>query len=350
MNPISVLTFELTYDCNLSCSMCKVPEFSTPDTAQQPMTLSDRVDCLQKLAESGDLKMVRILGGEPLLDGELIALIKAIPDGVASQIVTNGVLVDPGMANEIINSGLSSIQFSIDGDEETHDRIRGKGSWRSCVCGLDNLLAAQKLLPGNEMNLNIGFCVNKTNQHCMESICMLAAERGIGFVIYPTIDMDHPKRKTVLNGHTITRERGVIPENVGPYTRAEYREIRHKHRKLVKEYGLGSANSRFKNFAIMSLVFIWDQLRRVKRFSCDRAAANMLLDPWGNAFPCEFYYGYHYGNSVDGLQEIWDGNKRSILLDALKSGSLNCCEICNYQGTYRDLAPRIKKIFHSSTD
>ncbi|MEW6713432.1 MAG: radical SAM protein, partial [Candidatus Riflebacteria bacterium] len=89
---------------------------------------------------------INLTGGEPLLHQnfwEIVKLIKNHPDRQFSWgLLTNGTLIDATMAREIAEESPALVQVSIDGNEETHDRIRGMGSYCKAVSGIKNLIHA----------------------------------------------------------------------------------------------------------------------------------------------------------------------------------------------------------------
>ena len=64
--------------------------------------------------------------GEPLLVKELPEMIRAATDrGVKTMITTNGTLLDEAWCRRLLDAGLTRLTLSVDGDTETHRRIRG---------------------------------------------------------------------------------------------------------------------------------------------------------------------------------------------------------------------------------
>jgi len=102
----------VTTDCNLSCRYCN--EY-TPD-AQPPslLTLKTRIDCLDSLG----VMVYDLLGGEPLLHGELIPLVSYIKGlrsgGNIVILITNGFLLTPDIVAGLNEAGLDMMQISVD--------------------------------------------------------------------------------------------------------------------------------------------------------------------------------------------------------------------------------------------
>ena len=78
-------------------------------------------------------------GGEPVLDQHLCNYIaKAAEYRMCTMILSNGTLIDYEKALELRRNGLNIVQISLEGLEQTHDFIRGKGTFQKATAGLDN--------------------------------------------------------------------------------------------------------------------------------------------------------------------------------------------------------------------
>jgi MoaA/NifB/PqqE/SkfB family radical SAM enzyme len=146
VNRLSVLTFNLTNRCNLSCVHCGRNE-SIIGISELPASFFEGV--VDDAIEIG-LEQVNITGGEIFTRADALPLIKAIADkGLFVSIETNGVLLTPEIIDELAKLGDAlRISFSIDGfNAETHDSIRGAGSFAATMeaisCVSDHGLSAR---------------------------------------------------------------------------------------------------------------------------------------------------------------------------------------------------------------
>jgi len=129
----------LTTRCNLKCVYCygKALEDFDSDFGDYeidysiPSEITYSIDELKKfLGRDPDVTLV-FYGGEPLLRMDKM---KAIMDEVPAKryiLQTNGILLDK--LEQEYASRLHTILVSIDGNEETTDRNRGKGTYRKVV-------------------------------------------------------------------------------------------------------------------------------------------------------------------------------------------------------------------------
>lgn len=131
--------FEVTGGCNLTCSHC----FNSSGGETSPRQLSQKQFemIVSNLAECG-VQEIRFTGGEPLLFPGIFNLIHlAASLGLRTSVGTNATLIGKKDAGALANAGLNAAIVSIDGLEKRHDAIRGKGSFRAAMDGLEQLRA-----------------------------------------------------------------------------------------------------------------------------------------------------------------------------------------------------------------
>ncbi len=131
-NKLELVHFQITKNCNLRCWFCgqwgKKGFFS--DASGAAMTLDDWKEIIRQLADyrdqSGTSPDIMLWGGEPLVCPFFAELVHALRNnGFRLGMVTNGILID--RYADILKNEFHHIYVSIDGDRETHDKIRGKG-------------------------------------------------------------------------------------------------------------------------------------------------------------------------------------------------------------------------------
>src|SRR5690606_32618757 len=82
--------------------------------------------------------------GEAYLRPDFLDIVRAIrARGMHCTMTTGGRGFDASLAREAARAGLGSASISIDGSEQTHDRLRGsKGSYRDALAAMRALRAA----------------------------------------------------------------------------------------------------------------------------------------------------------------------------------------------------------------
>jgi radical SAM protein with 4Fe4S-binding SPASM domain len=131
LGDLHTLHFNVTNTCNLSCSFCYID-------AVKAKTLDIPLSRVQTLAEeASDLgcKRVIVSGGELFARRDWLEICLAFDAfGIEVSLVTNGTLIDEAAAQSLTEIQNLSILISIDGSQETHDKIRGKrGAYEKSV-------------------------------------------------------------------------------------------------------------------------------------------------------------------------------------------------------------------------
>jgi len=133
------LSIEVTTQCNSDCSHC----FVRPGLSSFSTLTLDQVKSI--LAEGFDIgyRHLHLTGGEPLLWGDLFeALDYALTVGYESILLnTNGILLpEEDTCRRLASYSGLAITVSLEGPEGLHDDLRGKGSYRRTVKGIEQAL------------------------------------------------------------------------------------------------------------------------------------------------------------------------------------------------------------------
>ena len=116
------LNVETTNHCNLRCTICPVNRGMV-----RAKRFLDPAVFMRLIDRSPTVRFVLpFQWGEPLLHPEIDRMIRHARDrGIRSMLTTNGTLLDDAMARRLFASGLDRLTISVDGDDSTHEAIRG---------------------------------------------------------------------------------------------------------------------------------------------------------------------------------------------------------------------------------
>lgn len=141
--------FQLTNRCNLRCAQCfqwaEFGHYRTLPILEQKQDLSisiiERVLAETRPAQSD----VYLWGGEPLIYREwdtLVGLLEADPRWTT--VCTNGLAVESKLDSLTNISAQLAMLISVDGFEAEHDELRGAGTFKKIMSGIDALLEAKR--------------------------------------------------------------------------------------------------------------------------------------------------------------------------------------------------------------
>ncbi|MBO4617920.1 MAG: radical SAM protein [Lachnospiraceae bacterium] len=130
---LKVAVWELTVMCNMRCGHCGS---SCQNAAEDELTTEEALKLCDDLGEIG-LKQVTLSGGEPTTRGDwhLIAA-RCVKNGIHTNMITNGWLLTPELIKKAKDAGMNTVAISVDGLQETHDRIRRPGSYEKDIRAL----------------------------------------------------------------------------------------------------------------------------------------------------------------------------------------------------------------------
>lgn len=139
---LAAIELNLTYNCNLICEYCFVHDKSPADRMSFT-TAKQAIDLLIERTLFSNI-YITLLGGEPLLEFDLIKVIVSYALEQADQrslqvhwaITSNGTLINEEILQFFAKNNIN-ILLSIDGGPNTHDRYRrtksGEGTWQRIV-------------------------------------------------------------------------------------------------------------------------------------------------------------------------------------------------------------------------
>ena len=119
------LELQITDRCNLRCKHCYIGDNIFSElSVKQIKTILREFEAMQGLR-------VMITGGEPLMHGKFPEINEMLPGYFVRKVLfTNGLLLNKSLL-KILN--VDEIQVSIDGLEDAHDALRGRGTFKKAL-------------------------------------------------------------------------------------------------------------------------------------------------------------------------------------------------------------------------
>ncbi len=126
------LFFEITNRCNLNCAHCGSSCTSNGDY----LTVTDVKTTLNSISQNKP--SICLTGGEPMLHPQFFDIAECVQSmGFLWGMTTNATLINDAAAERLKQAGMSTVSVSLDGMEESHDRLRHRqGAWKDALRGL----------------------------------------------------------------------------------------------------------------------------------------------------------------------------------------------------------------------
>jgi radical SAM protein with 4Fe4S-binding SPASM domain len=184
-------TLELTQRCNIRCKHCYNFDRDQPreDCGEQRSELStpELLDAVTALHQAGCL-FLSLTGGEALLHPDLFAIMDHAGGlNMAVQLLTNGLLLRPGMAGELARrKHLLGVSVSLYGaTAEVHDEItQVPGSFARTWAGA-------QLMRDKGVAVRLKFIVMRGNAHQVDQMMASASACGLPYQMDLTVTARH---------------------------------------------------------------------------------------------------------------------------------------------------------------
>jgi radical SAM protein with 4Fe4S-binding SPASM domain len=162
--------WEITLACDLACRHCgSRAGRDRPDE----LSTAEALDLVEQMADLG-VKEVTLIGGEAYLRHDWLDIIRAVRRRAMTCTTTSGGRgLTPAIVREAKDAGLQGASISIDGDEPTHDRLRGvAGSYRAAF-------AAMRAIRESGLRLSCNTQINRLSMPILGSLFETIADEGV---------------------------------------------------------------------------------------------------------------------------------------------------------------------------
>jgi MoaA/NifB/PqqE/SkfB family radical SAM enzyme len=157
----------LTNACPQNCRYCY-----NKNRSGELLNTAEIKQLIQELKKMG-VFWLGFTGGEPLLNEDIVEIVKSVGDDCAIKLFTSGSSLTEQLAAELKEAGLLYVSISLDHwEEEEHDRIRGcKGSFRTALRAIDifksigvhvsvSAVISREMLQGNQVQEFLKFLIS----------------------------------------------------------------------------------------------------------------------------------------------------------------------------------------------
>lgn len=161
------LEAEVSYACNYQCPKC--PRQSLPLSKKDPFLSNELLDKLFDEAKKYRVPAINFShGGEPLMRKDLPQLIRKARDSFILDIMfhTNGYLLNRELSIELIESGLTKINFSLDAaSSNVYKKVRVGGDYGKVIANINEFLEVKKEFGKSYPRVRVSFVISEENKH-----------------------------------------------------------------------------------------------------------------------------------------------------------------------------------------
>jgi len=196
---LQIATIHITNRCNLRCKHC----YTNAGGTSPHMDTQNVINLLEQIRDLGGSR-VNLTGGEPLTHPGLRKILEAASlNSLETTILSNGTLIDDEWAGVLSDSNVD-IQVSLDAaTAEIHDSIRGEGSFKLAVRGVELL---------QKKGLNVITCTTVMRPNLDELDNITEFVKGLGISRIRFIPFQKYGR-----GNHFSDELALSPEDIKPF-------------------------------------------------------------------------------------------------------------------------------------
>lgn len=161
------LEVETSYACNYRCPKC--PRQATENTKKDGFLSNDLLDRLFDEVKKYRMPSITFShGGEPLMRKDMPQLIQKAKDSfiLDRMFHTNGSLLNRCLSFDLIESGLTKINFSLDAaSPEVYSKVRPNGDYKKVIANINEFLEVKKQLGKSYPRVRVSFVISDENKH-----------------------------------------------------------------------------------------------------------------------------------------------------------------------------------------
>jgi len=316
------LYLEITNRCNLRCKGCILYKGNwEPDRDISFDELTMITDQLP------DLEQIILHGvGEPLLNPDLPQMIRHLKNrNVYTLFNSNGILLDTGWQNDLIDAGLDELRVSLDAaTPEGYRKIRNNSEFERIVQNLRSFLKVQSAKQVSHPRLSLWFLGTEDNIFELPEFVQLANDIGIGDIYLQRLVYFQDN-----DGYGVARSTKSLQNSDGTYW-----ELIQKSQELATRFGI--------RFNASGLCRPGESIQSEARaespwMRCYRPSTLVYITANGNLLPCCIspfstidFASIVLGNVFEtSLEQLWHGTRYKTFREKLQSSDPpKCCQGC----------------------
>jgi MoaA/NifB/PqqE/SkfB family radical SAM enzyme len=294
--------------------MCDIPK--SPGRQEDELSTEETKKIILQIKDLGVRHLI-FSGGEPLLREDLIELVRfARASGIPwVDIITNGILCDDNIVEELIRAGLNHVTVSLDGISGTHDSIRGDGSFQKSTRAIDMFNYHKQRLRVSSPSVGINFTILNRNIGDILKIVEFAKEKKCNAIVFQPV--------LVSNVTMHERKKNTLWPSAG--------EIFALEKNILELLSLKSSEQNiliYTDNAILKGIPGYFRGKRAGRgFKCYEALKRIVITCDGKIWSCKGIYG---DLKTGSLRQIWLSAQAQNIRKAVNVCKDHCLQDCVY--------------------
>jgi len=304
-----MLEFQITKACNLKCKYC----YAELETLQEKdFSFEEIKQIIDEFYDMGT-RVVRILGGEPLIRKDIGKIIRYIKSkNIFIELATNGIFIERWLDDL---KYLDILQISIDGNEQSHDAVRGVGSFKKTLKGLE--AAVNLSLPVRIHGVFNKLSIDASEESPVSSLASLSKKYNIPFNFCQYVLGEEEKK---CGGISKPAYVSFIE------TKKYHEELMDFKKKGYKFFNSSAAMKQIMNWIDPDRDVLYDREMDIFPSYYSRCRAGELycfLDSDGSLYPCVPLWKKGTNIKNVGIKKAWD----VVLKERKYAGCYSCVSL-----------------------
>jgi MoaA/NifB/PqqE/SkfB family radical SAM enzyme len=296
------------------------------------LSLEELKKLVDEIADWG-IDHISLAGGETLVrEEDVVELIKYASNKPHMRIdlITNGYLLNEKVCKKLLEANVSKISLSLDGArKDTHDFIRGKGSFEKVIKAAKILVRLKKEMK-SEVELEFTTAVMRQNFRELVDIFNLMERIGFQYVNYQAVVPDNTFTKGLKEFYRFYESDMWIREEEIP----ELEEVVKKLLLLKKKTGKIRNSRRY----LLLLPKYFKEKEKFKSGKCIVGYSYLNIDPYGNVSVCGFVPNLNVRKLK--LKELWKSREYKKTRILIKRCKRPCMMLCYEKLSFKDFLER----------
>jgi MoaA/NifB/PqqE/SkfB family radical SAM enzyme len=325
--PVRNVVLELTYRCNLTCDFCylRVEEERRGRviTRKEELGFEELAAILGKLPRRSNVTFV---GGEVTIQHRFWELVELATRRHHVAIGTNAVMFTSEICDRLVAAGVQTVGTSLDGPEDVHDAIRGKGNFARTCTNVQRILGRRRATGRAVPRVNVNCVMVPENIERLTEVAEIAHELGVDSCSFQVLDPSLNRSGINLRDEIVEREpwASQLPSiDLGRF--AESLDVLERRASTL---GLAwhFAPLETKREVLDFYAGVFD----ASGYTCSVPWTTMRISPTGDVFPC---LNYRIGNvRQDGVNRLWNHPRYREFRNRMKPRGLyqsctGCCKM-----------------------
>lgn len=333
--------FEVTRRCNMRCAMCQYRDWFERHPASELFeTELDTQQWKDLVDQTSPFSLITFTGGEPWVRSDFQEILSYASTKRSTHFITNSLLMDEDRTarcvemapSSLLRSGLCFIGFSLDGTQETHDRIRGKeGSYEAVLNAIRTVNRLRKEQKKRLPYVHVTSVIQEANLDDLPRLPALLAEAGAD-AYNLTMEVRFPGMEGMGEVHP-----SELCKSAEPLPRLSPTRLEATLKQTQEAADGCNLELRLPDMPMGQVIQYYDGGLDLAQFSCRSPWTNVFVGAQGTVFPC---FMRNLGNVREHtLRELWNGPGMREFRQEVRKQPFCLCQGCcflEYKGKRRN--------------